>query len=58
MIYAHTPEAKQIDLVTVYGKDEADDLTKDQMKLLCRLAETLRTEATAAARRIGKKGKE
>jgi hypothetical protein len=58
VIYVHTPEAKQIDLVTVYGKDETDDLTKDQVKVLCRLAEMLRTEATAAARRIGRKGKE
>ena len=51
VIYVHTPEASRIDLVTVYGKDEADDLTKDQVKILCELAKLLRVEATAALRR-------
>lgn len=49
VIYLHTPTARRIDLITVYGKDEADDLTRDEVKILCRLAEQLRAEATAAA---------
>jgi mRNA-degrading endonuclease RelE of RelBE toxin-antitoxin system len=53
VIYVHTPEASRIDLVTVYGKDEADDLTKDQVKVLCRLAVILRGEAKAGAKRAG-----
>lgn len=58
VIYVHTPDAFRIDLVTVYGKDEADDLTKDQVELLCRLAGRLREEARAAFNRSGaKRGK-
>jgi len=45
VIYMHTPAAHRIDLITVYGKDEADDLSKDEVKLLCRLAAMLRDEA-------------
>jgi phage/plasmid primase-like uncharacterized protein len=46
VIYVHTP-----DLITVFGKDEADDLTKDEVKALCALAGMLRKEATASAKR-------
>lgn len=53
MIYVHTPEAHQIDLITVYGKDEADDLTRDEIKALCGYARQLRGEAAARARRKG-----
>jgi mRNA-degrading endonuclease RelE of RelBE toxin-antitoxin system len=45
VIYLHTPEAARIDLITVYGKDEKDDLTKGELNLLCNLARTLRNEA-------------
>ncbi len=51
IIYVHTPEASQIDLITVYGKDEADDLTRDEVDALCDLARVLRAEAAARARR-------
>ncbi len=51
VIYVHTPEANQIDLITVYGKDEADDLTRDDVEALCDLARVLRAEATAKAKR-------
>lgn len=50
VIYVHTPEAGRIDLITVYGKDERDDLTKEQVKQLCRLARLLREEAKRSAR--------
>jgi hypothetical protein len=49
VIYLHTPEATRIDLITVYGKDEKDDLTKDEVKLLCELAHRLRNECKAGA---------
>ena len=55
IIYVHTPEARRIDLVTVYGKDEADDLTKQELKDLCTLAAHLREEAKAASRRAPRK---
>jgi hypothetical protein len=42
-------------LVTVYGKDERDDLSKAELELLCRLARALRKEAMVSLppRRIG-----
>lgn len=51
VIYVHTPEAGRIDLVTVYGKDEADNLSKNEVKVLCKLAEDLRAQAKAKSRR-------
>lgn len=51
VIYVHTPEASRIDLVTVYGKDEADDLTKHEISALCTFADQLRAEARAGVTR-------
>lgn len=51
VIYLHTPKASRIDLITVYGKDESDDLTRDEVKSLCKLAELLRDEAVSAFNR-------
>ena len=51
VIYVHTPEAGRNDLVTVYGKDEADDLTKDEVEELCRFARLLRAEIKAESER-------
>lgn len=58
VIYVHTPEAGQIDLITVYGKDEANDLTRAEVKALCELARVLREEAAkrAAGSRVKRKG--
>jgi len=47
VIYLHTPEVNRIDLITVYGKDEADDMTKDQIGAMCEAARMLRNEAKA-----------
>ncbi len=59
VIYIHTPEAGRIDLITVYGKDESDDLTPQEVEVLCRLARLLRAEAVAgAARRKPRRGTE
>ncbi|MGH7132488.1 MAG: toxin [Phycisphaerales bacterium] len=51
VIYVHTPEASRIDLVTVFGKDEREDLSKDEVSDLCGLARQLRREAIAAYQR-------
>jgi mRNA-degrading endonuclease RelE of RelBE toxin-antitoxin system len=45
VVYLHTAEASRVDLITVYGKDEKDDLTRTELDLLCRLARALRAEA-------------
>ena len=55
IIYLHTPEAGRIDLITVYAKDEADDLSKEEVKELCELARILREEATKAAKKNRRK---
>ena len=47
VIYLHTPEASRIDLITVYGKDEMDDLDRDDVKALCGLARALRAQLAA-----------
>jgi mRNA-degrading endonuclease RelE of RelBE toxin-antitoxin system len=59
VIYIHTAEASRIDLIAVYGKDEADDLTRDQIKELCGHARELRREVMERARRRpkGRKGR-
>jgi hypothetical protein len=52
----YTPEVGRIDLVTVYGKDEADDLTSEQLKALCKVAALLREEArTSLGRKVAKR---
>jgi mRNA-degrading endonuclease RelE of RelBE toxin-antitoxin system len=58
VIYLHTPEAHRIDLLAVYGKDEADDLSKEQLKVLCVFAKALRLEATEAFKRSRPKRKD
>ena len=55
VIYLHTPEARRIDLITVYGKDEADDLSKDETEALCKWARQLREAAKAAYTAQGSK---
>ena len=45
VIYLHIPEAERIDLLAIYGKDEKDDLTQGEKKILRVLAEQARTEA-------------
>ena len=51
VIYLNIPEAERIDQITVYGKDEKDDLSPAEKKVLRRLVDELRAEATAAFRR-------
>src|SRR5580700_5731939 len=37
VIYLYVPEAFRIDLIDIYGKDEKDDLTPAEKKILARL---------------------
>ncbi|MBK8268050.1 MAG: type II toxin-antitoxin system RelE/ParE family toxin [Planctomycetes bacterium] len=56
VIYLNIPEAERIDFITIYGKDEKDDLSPAEKKILQRLAEETRNEALAAFQR-GRKRK-
>jgi len=51
VIYLHIPEAERIDLLAIYGKDEKDDLTKDEKKILRQLAREAFLEAKRRVRR-------
>jgi hypothetical protein len=55
VIYLHVAEADVIYLMDIYGKDEREDLTADQKKVLKRLADEYR-EATIRAAKGLKKG--
>ena len=50
VVYLHTPQAARVDLITVYGKEEQDDLSKDELGTLCELARSLRAGLIARAR--------
>lgn len=47
VIYLNIPEAERIDMITIYGKDEADDLTEADKKEFRRLVTEIRREAIA-----------
>lgn len=51
VIYLYVPEAQRIDLLDIYGKDEKDDLTAAEKKVLAQLAAAARQEAIEAYRR-------
>jgi hypothetical protein len=53
VIYLYIPEAFRIDLIDVYGKDEKDDLSAAEKRVLAALAAAARAEAVAAYRRGG-----
>jgi len=52
VIYLHTPEASRVDLITVYGKDEQDDMSADELAALCSLARAIRQEIAALRHRL------
>ena len=47
VIYLNLSEYQRIDLVTIYGKSEQDNLTEEQKRILGALAELAREEARA-----------
>lgn len=55
VIYLNIPEAERIDLIAVYGKDERDELSEEQKKVLRTLAEQARREAIESFRRRTRK---
>lgn len=57
VLYVLTEESGQINLITVYGKEQKDDLSKDQLKAVCDLARTLRKELLAKAAERKRKDK-
>lgn len=53
-IYLDVPDANWILLLDIYGKDEKDDLTASEKKLLRGLAEAFKREAVRAVSRAEK----
>ncbi|MCG6156746.1 type II toxin-antitoxin system RelE/ParE family toxin [Rubinisphaera margarita] len=51
IIYLYIPEAKWFYMLDGYGKDEQDDLSSAERKLLSNLADQLKREARAASGR-------
>ncbi|MEI8022148.1 MAG: type II toxin-antitoxin system RelE/ParE family toxin [Schlesneria sp.] len=51
LIYLYVPEARHFYMLDIYGKDEKDDLTNDEKKVLRLLAIELKREAKIAANR-------
>lgn len=54
VIYLDIPEAGRIDLVAIYGKDEKDDLSAQEKKVLAAFARQAKVEAIAGLRKRGK----
>jgi len=48
VVYLHVPEAKRFYMLDLYGKDEKEDLSPAEKKVLRELAEQLKVEAIAA----------
>jgi len=51
VVYLHIPEASRIDLLAIYGKDEQDDLSSQERKVLASMARQAKAEALVAARK-------
>jgi hypothetical protein len=56
LIYLYVPEVKRFYLLDIYGKDEKDDLSAEEKKILRALAEKLKLEAKAGLKRSERKG--
>jgi len=52
VIYLDIPEAERIDMIAIYGKDEKDDLSSGEKKVLKELAGRLRREAINAYKKM------
>jgi len=57
VVYLDIPQAERIDLITIYGKYEQDDLTPGQKRLFAHLARQARVEALAVVRTRGRRRK-
>jgi len=45
VVYLHVPEADRVYLITIYGKDQKDDLSAEDKKLYRKLVQLLKQEA-------------
>jgi hypothetical protein len=48
VVYLHVPDAYRIDFLDIYDKDEKDDLTPKEKRILAELAKRVRREAIDA----------
>lgn len=55
VVYLHIPEVSRCDMLLIYSKDEKDDLTAKEKRILTELAHQAKAEALAWARGRGKK---
>lgn len=53
-IYLDIPDADRIDMIAIYGKDEQEDLTSEQRKLLAKVAFQAKAEALASINKGGR----
>jgi hypothetical protein len=51
VIYLHVPAARRLYMIDIYGKDEKDDLSAGEKRVLRQLAARLKLEAIAAYQR-------
>lgn len=51
VIYLHVPEAKRFFMIHLYGKDQKDDLSRTEKRILVSLADVYKRESIAAYRR-------
>jgi hypothetical protein len=53
VIYLHIPEVDQIHLITIYGKDQRDDLSADDKRLYRQYVQMLKDESRRSKSRRG-----
>lgn len=51
VIYLYVPESKWFHMLDIYGKDEKDDLSSAEKKVLAQLVDELKRQALAAVHR-------
>ena len=51
IVYLYVPESRWFYMLDIYGKDEKDDLSNDEKRLLADLVHELRAEAQSALNR-------
>ena len=55
VVYFYVPETKWFFMLDIYGKDEQDDLSTAQKKMLTQLVDELKHQARAALRRSSRR---
>ncbi len=57
VIYLYVAEVRWFYMLDIYGKDERDDLSTEEKRLLSKLSDKLRAEAVASCLELAKKRK-